>query len=105
MIRRQEVEKFVVAGPLPSEDASEQEIAEAQRLLERITAPVTDEEAQLLATAFGDDNCYGLAWTLLHLIETAPHARNTRYRTGIGGTWVDLLNARVNAAHQSDHEI
>ena len=24
-------------------------------------------------TAFGPDSCYGVAWLLLHLIETAPH--------------------------------
>ncbi|MEU0382903.1 hypothetical protein [Streptomyces chartreusis] len=50
-------------------------ISETQRLLERIPKPVTDDEAQALATLFGPDNCFGLAWTLLHLIETAPGAR------------------------------
>ncbi len=33
---------------------------------------VTDEEAVALATLFGPDGCYGLAWFVLHLIETAP---------------------------------
>ena len=34
--------------------------------------PVTDDEAALLIRCFGPDDCFGLAWTLLHLIETAP---------------------------------
>ncbi|MFE7712020.1 hypothetical protein ACFU6I_41130 [Streptomyces sp. NPDC057486] len=34
-----------------------------------------DEEAHVLAECFGEDLCFGLAWNLLHLIETAPSAR------------------------------
>ena len=37
---------------------------------------MTDEEAKLLLGSFGPDDCFGLAWTLLHLIETAPGARH-----------------------------
>lgn len=73
MTVRDSVRAFLEKGPLPSErDASDEELDEFQTLIERIPQPVTPEEAQLLAGAFGDDNCYGLAWTLLHLIETAP---------------------------------
>jgi hypothetical protein len=39
-------------GTLP-EDAADDVIAEAQRLLERIVPPLSDQEAELLATAFG----------------------------------------------------
>lgn len=92
---RREVLDFVAAGPLPAEDADEDVIAEAERQLERITAPVSDQEAKLLATAFGSDNCYGLAWTLLHLIETAPGARTARYTRDPANVWVQLLNSRV----------
>jgi hypothetical protein len=37
---RPEVSDLVSAGSFPSEDAAEEEIAETQRLLERIAAPV-----------------------------------------------------------------
>ncbi|MFJ5078461.1 hypothetical protein ACIP8Z_28200 [Streptomyces sp. NPDC088553] len=95
---RCEVEDLIGAGALPSEDASEEEIAEAQRLLENIAAPVSDEEAQELALCFGPDNCYGLSWTLLHLIETAPGAQQANYPRNVENPWVQLLTARVEAA-------
>lgn len=69
---RQEVEEFVRLGPLPDSNASEETIALHQGRLERIKRPVTDEEAALLINMFGPDDCYGLAWSLLHLIESAP---------------------------------
>ncbi|WP_158711106.1 hypothetical protein [Streptomyces albus] len=98
---RREIEDLIGAGPLPSEDASEEEIARAQQLLENITAPVSDEEAQVLAVCFGLDNCYGLSWTLLHLIESAPNAQNAEYSRNVENPWVQLLTARVNAARGS----
>jgi hypothetical protein len=68
---RKDVERFVALGPLPSED-SDEDVTRHQEALEAITEPVTNEEAKLLLGQFGPDNCYGLAWSLLHLIETAP---------------------------------
>ncbi|MEU5590151.1 hypothetical protein [Streptomyces chrestomyceticus] len=66
---RREVEELVNEG-MPSEEAPLEDIEKAERLLESIIPPVTDEEAQMLATAFGPDGCYGLAWSLMHVIET-----------------------------------
>ncbi|MBL1086593.1 hypothetical protein JK359_32330 [Streptomyces actinomycinicus] len=69
---RSEVQAFFAAGPLPNWDASEEEISKRERQLALIPQPVTPEEATALASCFGPDDCYGLAWTLVHLIETAP---------------------------------
>jgi hypothetical protein len=69
---RQTVEDFVKLGPLPDSNASEETIAAHEVLLVQIGKPVTDDEAAALMTCFGPDDCYGLAWTLLHLIESAP---------------------------------
>jgi hypothetical protein len=61
------IEAFVAMGPLPAEGvATVDEIAERQRLLEHIEHPLSDHEASLLATVFGPDNGFGLAWTMLH---------------------------------------
>lgn len=98
---RPEVYDLVSAGPFPSEEASEEEIANTQRLLERIAAPVSDEEAQALTMVFGPDDCFGLSWTLLHLIETAPSAQSAYYPRNSDNPWVELLAARVSAAHKS----
>ncbi|MGW4781430.1 hypothetical protein ACWEPA_32825 [Streptomyces filamentosus] len=70
---RPEVQTFVADGPLPDWDAEEEEIDRRVTQLEAISKPVTGEEAAVLATCFGPDDCYGVAWTLLHLIETGPN--------------------------------
>ncbi|MEU5116642.1 hypothetical protein AB0G64_34715 [Streptomyces longwoodensis] len=69
---RPEVQAFVAAGPLPDWDASEEELERRVKQLDAISAPVTGDEARALASCFGPDDCYGVAWTLLHLIETGP---------------------------------
>ncbi|WP_327248657.1 hypothetical protein [Streptomyces sp. NBC_01320] len=69
---RPEVQTFVADGPLPDWDASEEAVDRRYRQLAMISRPVTPDEAAALATCFGPDDCYGVAWTLVHLIETAP---------------------------------
>ncbi|MEV5847614.1 hypothetical protein AB0M32_37205 [Streptomyces sp. NPDC051985] len=70
---RPEVQAFVETGPLPDWDAREEEIDLRTRQLAAIPGPVTAEEAEALVACFGPDDCYGVAWTLLHLIETGPN--------------------------------
>lgn len=72
MTVRKEVNDFVELGPLPDANADEAVIARHQERLHKIKRPVSDDEAALLMGSFGPDDCYGLAWTLLHLIESAP---------------------------------
>jgi hypothetical protein len=70
---RKEVQELVRLGPLPGCDTVEEERLKIyEGHLSRVTPPVSDEEARSLVRLFGPDECYGLAWTLLHLIETAP---------------------------------
>ncbi|MCQ8774576.1 hypothetical protein [Streptomyces telluris] len=68
---RPEVQAFVADGALPDWQADEEEIERRVRQLEAIPSPVTAEEAHALAGCFGPDDCYGVAWSLVHLIETA----------------------------------
>ncbi|MEV6594217.1 hypothetical protein [Streptomyces acidicola] len=100
MSLRCEVADLVAAGPFPDEDAEVEAIEETQLLLERVPKPVTDKEARALATLFGTDNCFGLAWTLLHLIETAPGAILAEYEECADNKWVQMLNVRVEAGRQ-----
>lgn len=95
---RQTVADFLAAGPLPDEDQSVEAIQRSQDLLECIQGPVTDEEAAALLAGFGPDDCYGLAWTLLHLIETAPRAQTAEYPADSDNPWVQLLRRRVENA-------
>ena len=68
---RREVEEFARLGPLPPISASAEAIQKHQIALLAIRGPLSAEEAELLLASFGPDDCYGLAWTLVHLIESA----------------------------------
>ena len=70
---RDQVRDLRKLGPLPAErEASVEQLKAYEVLLHAITKPLTDEEARSLACLFGPDECFGLAWTLLHLVEAAP---------------------------------
>jgi hypothetical protein len=67
------VERLVQIGPLPSSSVATVPILqEREALLAKVKPPITDSEARALVQLFGPDDCFGLAWSLLHLIETSP---------------------------------
>jgi hypothetical protein len=70
---RPEVQALIDLGPFPeSSVAEEHHLRRIGELLDGIARPVNREEAECLMKCFGPDDCFGLAWTLLHLIETTP---------------------------------
>jgi hypothetical protein len=70
---RQEINILNTLGPLPSENGANPELIQKYEALYRaITKPITDDEARVLVKLFGSDGCFGLASSLVHLIETAP---------------------------------
>jgi hypothetical protein len=95
MALREPVTEFLANGPLPDEEQGVEAIERAEKLLDAIPSPVTDEEAQALLAGFGPDGCFGLAWTLLHLVETAPGVQNARYPADSDNPWVQRLRQRV----------
>jgi len=67
------VDELVKLGRLPSSgNADLATIEKLQALLARIERPISDDDARALVRLFGPDDCFGLAWTLLHLVESAP---------------------------------
>lgn len=70
---RPEIRRLVELGRLPSEDDADIEKLRKYEVEYRgITRPITDEEAMALVGLSGDDGCFGLASSLMHLVETAP---------------------------------
>ena len=73
---RPEIEELERLGPLPADDDDypgiDRRLFGVEHLLAVVDPPVTVEEARVLAALFPRDGgtCYGLAWSLLHLIET-----------------------------------
>ncbi|MFD4247688.1 hypothetical protein ACFWP3_39815 [Streptomyces sp. NPDC058525] len=97
---RPDVQTFVGDGLLPNWDASEEELDRRDQQLAAISRPVTPEEAAALATCFGSDDCYGVAWPLVHLIETAPGPVPRLEDPGPeAGDWAEVLRERWGGEH------
>ena len=88
---RSEVADFVRLGPLPDSEASEERIALHQVLLQASRKPVTNEEAEALIHSFGPDDCYGLGWTLLHIIESAPKVPAISPQALANSEWLQMV--------------
>ena len=70
---RTEVQQLVDLGPFPASKGWDQlDLERREALLIAIKPPLTHEEAVALLACFGPDDAFGLAWTLLHLIEATP---------------------------------
>jgi hypothetical protein len=96
---RTSIRELVALGPLPDSAAASEDLVRLetyQELLEGIVPPVTDEEAEALLTLFGPDECFGLAWAVLHLIESAPGWPFEREALESENPWVQLLHERAS---------
>ena len=94
---QQAISALLVLGPLPG-SASAAAVPTMQAIeeqLSKVQTPLTDEEACALIRLFGPDDCHGLAWTLLHLIETAPGWPVESALVGLEGEWIDRLRVRA----------
>jgi hypothetical protein len=93
---RNEIHRLVELGRLPSEeDADVEKLRKYEVEYRGITRPITDEEAIALLELFGEDGCFGLASSLMHLIETAPGWPIKNCLTDTGNPWVLELKNRA----------
>lgn len=95
MAIQQSIRELESLGPLPSEDDASEEILERwEAALRGIQRPITDEEAGILCGLFGPDLGYGLGWTLLHTVETAPGWFIEEAASRAPTEWSDRLRRR-----------
>ena len=101
---RNEVSALVNLGPLPlTKEADTEKLLRYQNLLDSIEKPVSDDEARALVTLFGPDDCFGLAWTLVHLIETSPGWPMAECLNNTENQWiVTLRNSAIRAGRLQD---
>ena len=93
---QQAISALVGLGPLPgSATATVPAMQALEEQLSKVQTPVTDREACALVKLFGPDDCFGLAWTLLHLVETAPGWPIEGALDGLAGEWIDRLRERA----------
>jgi hypothetical protein len=71
---RKEVSDLMGLGSFPASKQVDLAVIDRQEsLLASITPPVSDDEARELVKLFGPDDYFGGAWTLIHLVESAPN--------------------------------
>jgi hypothetical protein len=97
---REQIEELAKMGPLPSEDIAlrenqEERIKRYDTLISSITTPLTDEEARVLVRLFGSDDCFEMAETLVHLIETASGWPLWECLEDTSNEWIQTLRLRL----------
>ena len=103
---RQEVIELGKLGPLPCSRAVVADpemdvlVRTYEKLILSIQPPVTDDEARVLVGVFGSDECFGMEWALIHLIETAPGWPLEDCLADTSNEWVALLKQSVENARR-----
>jgi hypothetical protein len=96
---RTSVINLVSLGRLPNErSAAVLQLQAFEAALRAIERPVTDEEAMSLLQVLPstEDSCFGLAWSVLHLIETAPVWPLKEAKLQHSNPWVASMLERVS---------
>jgi hypothetical protein len=93
---RPEINQLIHLGKFPASPKVVPEVIRRQEeLLGKIKPPVTNDEARELVKLFGPDVYYGGAWTLLHLVESAPQWPLTECLSEISNEWIARLKERA----------
>lgn len=93
---QQAISELEKLGPLPSSKSRDLTILKKyQELIASIRPPVTDEDARALVRLFGPDECFGLAWSMLHLVESAPGWPLVDCLEGSDNEWIVRLRQRA----------
>lgn len=100
---REKIKELAKMGPLPSSDIAlrqdqEERIERYDTLIRSIRKPITDEEARVLVSLFGPDDCFEMAETLVHLIETAPGWPLWDCLENTNNEWIQVLRRRLENA-------
>lgn len=109
---RESVKNFIRTGPLvddKTQDIDANNVKHQQDLLEAIEPPVTIEEAKALILQFNRGDSFGLAWTLLTLIETVDWSYQEmleylnwiREEVDEPREWINVMSIRITNAINS----
>ncbi len=96
---REQIKNLVSIGVLPAEAvASVEEVKSIEQAVGSIIGPLTDDEAVAIVAIFGVDDFFGIAWSILHLVETAPHWPIKESLSRIDNPWITILIERAKNA-------
>jgi hypothetical protein len=93
---RPEVKRVVALGRMPAETDSAADWMTWQDATGALPSAATDEEALALLASLpvGEDSGFGMAWSLVHFIESAPNWPGIAAE-GRGGYWQTFLRDRT----------
>jgi hypothetical protein len=101
---REIVAELYKLGKFPSSaNADIQQLEVRENTLNSIFPPLADDEAKALINLFGPDDYYGLAWTLVHLIESAPSWPMHDCLKEDSNPWISVLKQRVANSPKKTH--
>lgn len=95
------IKQLVELGKFPTTDESvsdpkgQELIEKVERLIREINCPVSNEEALALSKLFGEDGYFGLAQTLMHIIESAPDWPIKKIFKDNKNEWIRTLKYRA----------
>jgi hypothetical protein len=98
---RQEITELGKMGPLPPSKSildnpeGDPLVKKYEALITSIQPPITDDEARILVGILGPDECFGLEWPLIRLIETAPGWPLEDCLVNTSNEWAALLKRSV----------
>lgn len=93
---RPEVLQLKELGTISNAVAGDVEKLRVQdEMLRTITRPVSDAEAEVLVQLFGEGDCRGMAWLLVHLIESVPGWPIETCLKQPSNEWTRLLHERA----------
>ena len=97
------VQELIQLGPMPTDVEAEVDstrVARWAHLLGQLVAEggISDDEARSLADLFpsDDSDSFGLAWTLVHLVESAPSWPIREAVDRSSGPWAEILAQRAS---------
>ncbi len=101
---RPSVSELIQLGRLPTDEQADAQPVRADRWADLIgevhgDRPINDAEAAALVDLLpeNDTDCYGVAWTLVHAIESAPGWPLEKELNSVSGPWVELLEQRSSS--------
>jgi hypothetical protein len=89
---------LIELGVMPTErDADEATVRLYQSQIDLLVAPASDEEAVALVRVLPttEESLFGLAWSVVHFIESAPSWPEPSALSG-DGPWVAVLRGRAD---------
>lgn len=90
------ISELIKLGKFPPVGAEElSKVKLIQDLLQEVQKPITNLEAVLLVSLFGEDTLFGLSWTLIHIIESAPGWPIEKCLSELKNPWIALLRKRA----------